>query len=84
MPVMLVPNLSVNMKVVQKSEKELSDAFRQLLSCLPTSRQCARWFTESAFHGGKSGHNLYKVRMKKIYPLPYFSMTSALVQKLTC
>ncbi|CAB4009890.1 SERAC1 isoform X1 [Paramuricea clavata] len=51
---------AINSEVVQKSEKELSDAFRQLLSCLPTSRQCARWFTESAFHGGKSGHNLYK------------------------
>lgn len=54
--------LSIRKKVVEKSEKELSDSFRQLLSALPTSEQCAAWFTQSAFHGGKSGHYLYKVR----------------------
>ncbi|XP_028415090.1 protein SERAC1-like [Dendronephthya gigantea] len=49
-----------NCDLPQKNDKELSEAFRQLLSSLPTSGQCAAWFTESAFHGGKSGHNLYK------------------------
>ena len=47
-------------EVVQTSGKELCDAFRQLLSCLPTSGKCVSWFTKSAFHGGKSGYNLYK------------------------
>ena len=63
----LVRNLSVdenffaiNSQVVPTSEKELCDAFRRLLSGLPTSGKCVTWFTESAFHGGKSGYNLYK------------------------
>ncbi|XP_046850045.1 protein SERAC1-like isoform X2 [Xenia sp. Carnegie-2017] len=47
-------------EVFEKEEKELWVAFHQLLLSLPYTEECTEWLTQFAFHGGKTGHNLYK------------------------
>lgn len=57
-----------HMKVFEKEEKELWVAFHQLLLSLPYTEECTEWLTQFAFHGGKTGHNLYKVKINAYFP----------------